>query len=113
MMSDRFSHPRNPAPILDGDVETRLLYSAYARKPLNLLMTAAATVIIAGLLWRLFPTAPMTLWTLALLSGVALGALEYAAFKRAAPKAQEIARWQKIFLAQTTLAGATWALGPA
>ena len=49
---------------------------------------------------------------LALLSGVALGALEYAAFKRATPKPQEIARWQKIFLAQTTLAGATWALGP-
>ncbi|MFZ4481432.1 MAG: PAS domain S-box protein [Rhodoferax sp.] len=106
--------PQRPSTGLDNeaDLETRLLYTAYGRKPLNLLMTLGATVVIAGLLWRYFPTPAMTLWVAAIVIGVAIGHVECNAFKRAAPKTPEIARWQKIFLAQSTLAGATWAVGP-
>lgn len=111
-MSDSISHLRNTAPNLGGDVEARLLYAAYARKPLNLLMTAGAALLIAILLWQLFPAREMTLWTAALLADVAIGCLEYSAFQRAAPQALSIARWRKIFLAGALVAGAAWALGP-
>lgn len=111
MSNSTLQDPPN-APGSEADVETRLLYTAYGRKPLNLLMTLGATTIIAGLLWRHFPTPAMTLWVVAIVIGVALGYVECNAFRRAGPGAQEVARWQKIFLAQSTLAGATWALGP-
>ncbi len=111
-MSDSISHLRNTAPNLGGDVEARLLYAAYARKPLNLLITAGAALLIAILLWQLFSATEMTLWTAALLADVALGCLEYTAFQRAAPQPPAIARWRNIFLAGALVAGAAWALGP-
>ncbi len=100
------------APKPGADVEARLLYTAYTRKPLNLLMTAGVTALIAVLLWRVFPAAEMSLWTVAILFGVALGYFECAAFRRAAPQAQQVAHWKWIFLLQSTLAGLTWSLGP-
>jgi PAS domain S-box-containing protein len=111
-MSDSLLQQTPNAARSDADIDTRLLYAAYGRKPLNLLMTLGATIIIAGLLWRHFPTPAMTLWVVAIVIGVALGYVECNAFKRAEPGAKDIAGWQKIFLAQSTLAGATWALGP-
>ncbi|MDD5334600.1 MAG: PAS domain S-box protein [Rhodoferax sp.] len=111
-MSDSIPHPRDTAPYLGGDVEARLLYTAYARKPLNLLITASAALLIGGLLGRFFPAPEMTLWTAALLVDVAIGCLEYSAFQRAAPQPPAIARWRKIFLAGALVAGAAWALGP-
>lgn len=96
----------------ETDVETRLLYNAYERKPLNVLMTASTAFVMAGLLWRYFPTAQMTLWAAAIMMSAALGYLECRAFKRAEPTPQATPRWRNIFLAQSTLAGATWALGP-
>jgi diguanylate cyclase (GGDEF)-like protein/PAS domain S-box-containing protein len=111
MNDSRLQRPANAASP-ETDVETRLLYTAYGRKPLNLLMTLGVTIAIAALLWRLFPTPAMTLWVAAIVIGVALGYIECTAFKRARPGSQEIARWKRIFLAQSTVAGATWALGP-
>lgn len=39
----------------EPDIETRLLYAAYKRKPLNLLMTFGAMIVMAGLLWEHLP----------------------------------------------------------
>ncbi len=111
-MKTPFSQSSATTPNIAQDIESRLLHAAYARKPLNLLMTVGITLIITGLLWRLFAATQMTLWSAAILTGVALGYVECWAFKRARPDRPAIARWQKIFLAQSTLAGLTWALGP-
>ena len=111
-MNDHFL--RRPASNIrpETDVETRLLYAAYERKPMNVLMTVGATFFITALLWRLFPSSALTLWAAAILSVAALGYLECKAFQRAAPQSHSIARWKTLFLAQSTLAGATWASGP-
>lgn len=111
-MSDSLLQKTPSAARSEADIDTRLLYAAYGRKPLNLLMTLGATIIIAGLLWHHFPTAAMMIWVVAIVFGVAVGYAECQAFKRAGPGAHEVAGWQKVFLAQSTLAGATWALGP-
>ena len=58
LMSETSSDLPVNAPHLERDIETRMLAAAYARKPLNLLMTIAVTVIVGGLLWRMFPPAP-------------------------------------------------------
>ena len=111
-MSDRFL--RRPASTTrpETDVETRLLYAAYERKPMNVLMTFGATFVITGLLWRIFPSSTLTLWAAAILIVAALGYLECRAFQHAAPASQKIAGWKTLFLVQSTLAGATWASGP-
>jgi PAS domain S-box-containing protein len=111
-MSESFlQHPPSTARS-ETDIETRLLYTAYGRKPLNLLMTLGATIVMAGLLWHHFQTTAMMAWVVAIVVGVAVGYVECKAFKRAVPAAHQIAGWQRVFLAQSTLAGATWALGP-
>ena len=111
-MSDRFLRRPASTTRTETDIETRLLYAAYERKPMNVLMTVGATLIITGLLWRLFPSPVLTLWAVGILAVAALGYLECRAFQHAAPRSHEIARWKKLFLAQSTLAGATWAIGP-
>ncbi len=94
------------------DVQTRLLYAAYERKPMNVLMTIGATLLITGLLWPYFPAPTLTLWAAAIFIVAALGYLECKAFERAAPRSHKIAPWKALFLVQSTLAGATWAIGP-
>jgi diguanylate cyclase (GGDEF)-like protein/PAS domain S-box-containing protein len=101
-----------PASQHKQSVEARLLYSAYERKPLNLLMTLVATLLVGGLLWQWIPTITMTVWFIAVLGSAAIGYAECIAFRHAAPTGQAIARWQWVFLAQSSVAGAAWALGP-
>ena len=101
-MSDpRLHTPTNP-PHQEQDVETKLLYAAYKRKPLNLQMTVAVTVICGSLLWRFFPANLMTVWIIAILSSATLGYVEWTAFQRAAPTTDYLPRWQRLFLAQAT-----------
>ena len=111
-MSDRFLRRPASTTRLETDIETRLLYAAYERKPMNVLMTFGATFVITGLLWRIFPSSTLTLWAAAILIVAALGYLECRAFQHAAPASQKIAGWKTLFLVQSTLAGATWASGP-
>jgi diguanylate cyclase (GGDEF)-like protein/PAS domain S-box-containing protein len=111
-MSDRFLQRPASTTRPETDVETRLLYAAYERKPMNVLMTFGATFVITALLWRLFPSSTLTLWAAAILIVAALGYLECRAFQHAAPASQKIAGWKTLFLFQSTLAGATWAIGP-
>jgi len=93
-------------------IEARLLYAAYARKPLNLRMTSVVTLVIAVLGLQALPTGPLTLWVAALIGMVVLSTLECRAFQRAAPTLHQIARWQRLFMARSILAGLCWALGP-
>ena len=93
-------------------IQARLLYAAYARKPSNLLMTAAVTVTIGLLLWSLFPPTPMAVWMLAITAATSIGYVECAAFRRAQPGPDTHALWQHIFSVQTALAGLAWASGP-
>lgn len=94
------------------DIESRLLYAAYKRKPLNLLLTFSVALLIGGLFWPRFPPAIVTLWVVTMVIVVGLGYLECTAFKRATPKAQDISRWKRVFLSQSIAGGASWALGP-
>ena len=94
------------------DVEASLLYRAHARKPINLLMTLAVAPVGAVLLWPLLPHAPLLAWLVALWCVAALGMLECALFKRAAPTGPAVLGWRRFFLIQAVLGGLAWALGP-
>ena len=93
-------------------VEARLVYAAYERKPLNLLMTAATAILLGLLLWSFFPSHLMVLWLLAITAATAGGYVECVAFRRAHPGPDAIALWQRIFMTQTAFAGLAWATGP-
>ena len=96
----------------EADIQARLLYGAYGRKRLNVLMTFGASALIAALTWSYLPTFALTIWIASIWGGAALGYLELEAFRRAAPGLPQIPRWKAIFLIQAVLAGASWALGP-
>ena len=49
-MSDRFLRRPASTTRLETDIETRLLYAAYERKPMNVLMTFGATFVILSLI---------------------------------------------------------------
>ena len=101
-----------PAQRIDLDIDAKLLYEAYARKPLNLAMTGIAAVVGAVLLWSHVNPAVLVGWLAALLIATAVGALEYRWFKRLQPAGAAVRKHQVIFTAQSVLAGAAWALGP-
>ncbi len=103
--TDDLSHPEQL-------VEAKLLYAAYERKPLNLLMTATAAVLLGLLLWSFFPSTLMALWLLAIMAATLAGYIECAAFRRAQPGAGAHALWRRLFMCQTALAGLAWATGP-
>ena len=108
-------HPPGKSPEYPGtalSAEAGLLYAAYQRKPLNLLMTVIAAPAITLLLWPYFPAWALVTWTLVLLVTAALGYVEVALFRRAWPGVQALPRWQAVFAAQTVLGGAAWSLGP-
>ena len=103
----------NPDALLQNhDVEARLLYKAYARRPMSLLMTLAVAPVGTVLLWPLLPHTPLLAWMVAILFATTLRGIEYMLFKRVVPVAATIPRWRRIFLIQTTLSGVAWALGP-
>ena len=94
------------------DVEAGLLYGAYARQPMNLLMTLMVAPAGAALLWSSLPGAPLIAWLVGILCATALGFLGYRLFKSASPVGQEVSRWQRFFVIQAVLRGLAWALGP-
>ena len=94
------------------DVEASLLYRAYARQPMNLLMTLLVAPAGAALLWSSLPKAPLIAWLVAILCATTLGFLGYSLFKRASPIGQVVSLWQRFFAIQTALRGLAWALGP-
>ena len=96
----------------DQDIEYRLLYAAYARKPLNVWLGMIIAPIGGLILSPYFPTWEMIAWVLAIWATSALGALDCFAFKRAAPSGPALARWRLIFTTQVTLGGLGWSLGP-
>ncbi len=93
-------------------IDTALLYAAYQRKPLNLLMALVTPLLGGSLIWSLFPSSVMLLWASAILASTAVGYVEWRLFLRAAPANNAITRWQAIFFAQTAASGAAWAVGP-
>jgi signal transduction histidine kinase/CheY-like chemotaxis protein len=98
--------------IREREVEAKLLYAAYDRKRLNIVMTVAAAAIGGAVLWPHFPPAPMLIWVVAIMISAVVGYVEWLVFRRVAPARNAILRWQRIFLAQTFVSGAAWAIGP-
>ncbi len=106
-------HPRPTLhPHREQDVDTRLLYIAYARQPLNLLLTVVTVLLIRWLIWPSFPSPVMTAWLLALLASAGASYTVCIAFQRAQPGAHSLARWQHLLTAQALCNGAAWAVGP-
>ena len=96
----------------ERSVDVRLLYAAYSRKPLNILLVIASTVAVGGVLWSVFPAPAVSAWILALLASQLFGCVEVLAFKRIQPGPADIAFWERVFLAQSAASGAAWAVGP-
>ncbi len=94
------------------DVEGQLLCAAYDRMPLNMVLTAALPVLLTGLWWSRFPHALLTAWTLVMFVNVAAAYLIWAGFRRAAPTEAALPPWRRLFLLQSVMAGAAWALAP-
>jgi PAS domain S-box-containing protein len=94
------------------DVEHKLLYAGYARKPMNVWMGVAVAPLGAVLLWPFFPAWAMISWLLAIWFTSGLGALDSAAFKRAAPQGAELVFWRRVFTAQVVAGALGWSLGP-
>lgn len=99
-------------PLQQRSVEAKLLYAAYSRKPLNIFFVVASTFAVGGVLSSVFPQSVVTAWIVALLASQFLGCIEVLAFRRAKPGPEDIVRWQRIFLAQSAMSGAAWAVGP-
>lgn len=93
-------------------VDTKLLYAAYRRKPLNIFLTTTCTVVVGVVLWEIFPVTAIDVWMAAMLLCQILGWIECVAFQRAKPGPAEIGRWQWAFLAQSAASGAAWSVGP-
>ncbi len=94
------------------DVEHKLLYAGYARKPMNVWMSVIIAPLAVMLFWSFFPAWAMITWLLAIWGTSALGAMDVLAFKRAAPAGATLARWRLIFTAQVVAGGLGWSLGP-
>ncbi|CAN5253165.1 hypothetical protein BH11PSE10_BH11PSE10_02810 [soil metagenome] len=101
-----------PSPLPEQDADLLLLNAAYARKPLNLLMTVPTAMVIGALGWQVFPQQPLLIWVVAVLVSALLGGLECAVFRRKPLTSAALPLWQRVFLAQSTLAGAAWGVGP-
>jgi diguanylate cyclase (GGDEF)-like protein/PAS domain S-box-containing protein len=93
-------------------VEMKLLYAAYSRKPVNIFLILASTLVVGGALWPIFPAWSVSAWIVALLVCQILGCIEVIGFRRARPGPNEIIFWQRVFFAQSAASGAAWALGP-
>ncbi|MBK9625890.1 MAG: EAL domain-containing protein [Rhodocyclaceae bacterium] len=96
----------------EHSVETRLLYAAYSRKPINIFLVVASTFVVGGVLWPVFPATVVSTWIIALLLCQVLGGIEVIAFRRAKPGPADILIWQRLFFAQSATTGAAWAVGP-
>jgi PAS domain S-box-containing protein len=97
---------------VDLDIEARLLREAYARKPLNLAMTALAAIFVSLLLWSHVDHGLLIVWLAVLLGATAFGYLEFKRFNRVQPAGTAVRKWRIIFMGQSVLSGAAWALGP-
>ncbi|MBK7684684.1 MAG: hypothetical protein IPJ25_00530 [Rhodocyclaceae bacterium] len=69
----------------EHSVETRLLYAAYSRKPINIFLVVVSTFVVGGVLWPVFPATVVSTWIIALLLCQVLGGIEVIAFRRAKP----------------------------
>ena len=94
------------------DVERKLLYAGYARKPMNIWMGVTVAPVGAILLWPFFPGWAVLAWLVAIWVTSALGVADYLAFKRAAPEGESLGRWRGIFTAQVVVGALGWSLGP-
>ena len=105
-------NPSGTAQTIELDIDAKLLYAAYARIPMNLAMTSIVALVGAVLLWSHLKPAVLGIWLVALLTATALGYLEYEWFRRTQPVGAAVRKVQVIFIGQSVLAGAAWALGP-
>lgn len=94
------------------NIEAQLLNLAYESLPLALLMTTAVVCIFIGLLWPIFPPEKIAVSVAVVMGTVALRALLWMAFKRAAPGPDKISRWRMLFFIGAMAAGASWGVGP-
>lgn len=96
----------------DWSIESALLYSAYKKNLLDTVITATAVAVFAVVLWSYFPEKPKLIWASGMVCAIVLAGLNCWAFFRAAPQGEGIVVWQRVFAAQTTVAGLCWSLGP-
>ena len=80
-MSDSRLHPPPVKAQTEQAVDARLLYLAYERLPLSLLIALVMPLIFFGLMWPFFPSTPMTAWLIAIMTGVAARYVQWAAFR--------------------------------
>ncbi len=97
----------------EQEIESKLLYAAYSRLPLNMWLTLICTLLFVPLLWRFFSIEVMLGALIALLLNVAFSWWHATRFQHAAPQTHALAHWQDRFLFHHLLAGVSWAVGPA
>ncbi len=90
-----------------------LLRIAFERMPLNIGMTALASLLFTGLWWNTFPTRLLVIWSISILTlNVAARYVLWSVFRRWQSIDTNVIPWERAFLAQTALAGFAWGLGP-
>ncbi|MEQ1602505.1 MAG: ATP-binding protein [Methylophilaceae bacterium] len=112
-MSYSFLHPFAYVSHSDLLIESKLLYAAHGRKPLNLVISVASVFFIGGgLLWPMLPSELLIAWFGAILVSALIGYVEWLAFRRAAPLPSRLIHWQKLFMLQSVVGGCAWGVGP-
>ena len=95
------------------DVKRELLNAAFARMPLNMVMTVAAILLFIAVWWTTFPPPVLLGWGAAiLLFNVVIRYWMWRGFCHA-PVTTAVNVWESRYFAQTLFAGFAWGLGPA
>ncbi|MEQ1531624.1 MAG: PAS domain S-box protein, partial [Methylococcales bacterium] len=94
------------------DVEAKLLYGAYKRKPLSVLMSISVAIVLGGVLLQFLPTQFMQIWILAVIMIYSLGYLHWWLFQRTKPAVDQLKLWRRLFFLDALLAGGAWTVGP-
>ncbi|MEQ1515579.1 MAG: PAS domain S-box protein [Usitatibacteraceae bacterium] len=93
-------------------VEASLLHAAFDRLCLSLGLTVIAAVVFGGLLSSFFPASLMMAWIALILAVATARYLMWRAYQRAAPPADALLKWRRLFFIGAVVAGVTWTIGP-
>ncbi len=99
-------------PQRDWSIESALLYSAYRKNVLDTVITAIAVTVGGALLWTYLPLQLQWMWATVMACMCLVAALNCWAFYKVAPQGENIVFWQRVFVAQVTLSGLCWSVGP-
>jgi signal transduction histidine kinase/ActR/RegA family two-component response regulator len=94
-------------PSTTDDVELRMLYMAYQRMPLALVMLIVPFVTLGNfVLYNLIPVLEMQIWVVAVLSTSLVRCIECWLFNRLQPQNNQAVKWSRIFTICICLHGA-------